>query len=157
MLFHGAGHLVPIQKPVAVRAFARALPPLPVTSSFIAYHPAFSKAWTFLREFVLGNNQTGLVTDANTPAVGGEDSQYAVNTLAEGPEVYQGSYTTTSTYHFPTETVARWDRYVQEGSTSSGSGSLAQNGANGKFSGSVILNALVSVMMSSLIAFVWLF
>jgi len=128
-LFHGAGHLVPIQKPVA--------------------------AWTFLREFILGNNKTGLVTNADTPAVGGEDPQYAVNTLAEGPEIYQGSYTTTSTYHFPTETVARWDRYVQGGSTS---GSLTQaGGANGKTLGSAILNALVSVVVSSLAAFVWLF
>lgn len=153
-MFHAAGHLVPAQKPAAVRVFVRALL---VASIFIAHHPAFLKASTFLREFVLGNNKTGLVTDVDTPAVGGEDPKYAVNTLAEGPEIYQGSYTTTSTYHFPTETVARWNRYVQEGSTSDNSGSLTQNGGvNGKAAGSVVLNALVSVVISSLVTFVWL-
>jgi len=127
------------------------------TSSSVAHHPAFLKAWTFLREFILGNNETGLVKNADTPAVGGEDPQYAVNTLAEGPEVYRGSYTTTSTYHFPTATVARWDRYVQQGLTSNTSGSLAQSGrASGKTAGSAILNVFVSVVMSSLVAFVWL-
>jgi len=127
--------------------------PQPRGVKFHCSSSRFFKASTFLREFVLGNNKTGLVTDADTPAVGGEDPQYAVNTLAEGPEIYQGSYTTTSTYHFPTETVARWNRYVQEGSTSDNSGSLAQNGGvNGKFS----VNALFSVVVSSLVTFVWL-
>lgn len=132
-LFHGSGHLVPAQKPVA--------------------------AWTFLREFILGNNTTGLVTDSNTPALGGEDPQYAVNTLAEGPEVYQGSYTTTSTYYFPSATVAVWDKYVQEGFTSNNSKSLAQAAANGvgsKTAGGVVLSALVSVIASSVFAFMWL-
>ena len=71
------------------------------------------------------------MTDANTPASGGEDPQYAVNTLAEGPEVYQGSYTTTSTYYFPTETVAKWDQYVQGGPVPTGSEALAQTGGAG--------------------------
>jgi len=133
-------------------------PFFPVMSAFIAHYSALSKAWTFLREFILGNNKTGLVTDANTPALGGEDPRYAVNTLAEGPEIYQGSYTTTSTYYFPTETVARWDRYVQGGSLSSNSKSSAQiDGANGRTNGGVILNVLVSVVASSFVAFVWLF
>ena len=127
-------------------------------SNFLAHSLTLSKAWTFLREFILGNNKTGLVVDANTPAVGGEDPQYAVNTLAEGPEIYLGSYTTTSTYSFPTETVARWDQYIQNNSTSKDSGSLTQTGgASGKIVGSVVLNVLVSGLMSSLIALVWLF
>ncbi|KAF9648225.1 hypothetical protein BDM02DRAFT_3187295 [Thelephora ganbajun] len=42
VLFHAAGHLVPALRPVA----------------------------TFLREFTLGNNETGLVTNVNTPALG---------------------------------------------------------------------------------------
>jgi len=124
--------------------------------TFIAHYPTFLQAWTFLREFILGNNPTGLVTDANTPAVGGEDPQYAVNTLAEGPEIYQGSYTTTSTYLFPTETVARWNEYVQQGS--SNSRTLAQNGGGSvKPTGGVVFNVLASVAVSSFVAFVWLF
>ena len=106
---------------------------------------------------MLGNNKTGLVTDANTPALGGEDPQYAANTLAEGPEVYQGSYTTTSTYHFPTETVARWDRYIQQGSVLADSKPQTQtDGASGKAASAVVLNVLVSVVASSVVAFAWL-
>ena len=104
---------------------------------------------------MLGNNKTGLVTDANTPALGGEDPQYAVNTLAERPEVYQGSYTTTSTYYFPSETVASWNRYVQNGSTSTGSFTKT-NGASGKNPSAVVLNVLISAVTSSVFAFVWL-
>lgn len=96
--------------------------------------------------------------DANTPALGGEDPRYAVNTLAEGPEIYQGSYTTTSTYYFPTETVARWNRYVQEVSPTRGPESSTQvDGASGRIARGVILNVLVSVAASSFIAFMWLF
>lgn len=118
---------------------------------------AIPKAWTFLREFVLGNNQTGLVTDASIPAVGGEDPQYAVNTLAEGPEVYRGSYTTTSTYYFPSATVARWDKYVQNSLTSNASRTFAQADGAGKTASGVVLNALFSALVSLVFAFVWLF
>ena len=106
---------------------------------------------------MLGNNKTGLVTDANTPAIGGEDPQYAVNTLAEGPEVYQGSYTTTSTYYFPTATVAKWDQYIKQTSTPADS-KLTQNGAaSGKTASAIIFNVLVSVAASSFVSFMWLF
>lgn len=126
-------------------------------SRTIAHYPTLSKAFTFLREFILGNNTTGLVTDANTPAMGGEVPKYAASTLAEGPEVYQGSYTTTSTYYYPKETLARWNQYTQNGSTSQHSGSLAQSdGVNGKLTDGIVLNAFVSVAVSSFIAFVWL-
>ena len=131
-------------------------------SSFVAHCPALSKAFTFLREFVLGNNSTGLVTDADTPATGGEFPEYAASTLAEGPEIYLGSYTTTSTYVYPKETLSSWDRYIQDGSRSNSSaknsGSLAQSsGASGRAAGGVVFNAFVSAAVSSFIAFVWLF
>ena len=106
----------------------------------------------------MGDNKTGLVTDANTPALGGEDVRYAVNTMAEGPEVYQGSYTTTSTYYFPTATVASWDQYIQGGSVSDDSKSFAQtDGASGRTASGIIFNVLVSVVASSVVAFMWLF
>ena len=106
---------------------------------------------------MLGNNQTGLVTDASIPAVGGEDPQYAVNTLAEGPEVYRGSYTTTSTYYFPSATVARWDKYVQNSLTSNASRTFAQADGAGKTASGVVLNALSSALVSLVFAFAWLF
>lgn len=96
------------------------------------------------------------MTDANTPASGGEVPEYAVNTLAEGPEVYQGSYTTTSTYYFPTETVASWDKYVQGSPVPTDPAALAQTGgARRTAAGSVVLNILVSAAASSFVAFLW--
>jgi len=82
-----------------------------------------------------------------------------VNTLAEGPEVYQGSYTTTSTYYFPTETVAKWDRYVQGPGepVPTGPRALAETGgASGRPASAVVLNVLGSVVVSSFVAFMWL-
>ena len=76
-LFHSAGHLVPAQKPVAVRVFVETLL-LPVMPTLIVRCPP--KVWTFFHEFILGNNKTGLVTNANTPAMGGEDPRYETNT-----------------------------------------------------------------------------
>jgi len=63
-------------------------PFFPAMSVFIAHYSTLSKTWTFLREFTLGNNKAGPVADANTPALGGEDPRYAVNTLAEGRVIY---------------------------------------------------------------------
>lgn len=85
-LFAGASHLVPASKPVA--------------------------AFTFFREFVLGNNQTGLVTTSSSGEVlviGGEDPKLAGDFLKESPEIYLGSWVTTSTYTFPSATIAQWD------------------------------------------------
>lgn len=150
--------MVPTLKPLAVRVFAG--PPSPAISSFVANYPALLQAWTFLREFVLGNNKTGLVTDASTPAIGGEVPEYTASTLAEGPEIYVGSYTTTSTYFYPKETISSWGRYVQNGSTSQKSGALAQSsGASREVANGVVLNAFVSVVVSvfSFVAFVRLF
>ena len=94
----------------------------------------------------------------NTPAIGGEDPQYAVNTLAEGPALYRGSYTTTSTYYYPKETIAKWDQYIKQASVPTNDPkSLAQTGAGGKTASAVVLNFLVPVMTSSFVAFVWLF
>lgn len=87
-LFAGAGHFVPNSRPVA--------------------------AFTFLREFVLGNNQTGLVTTSSSGEViviGGEDATLAGDILKEPPEIYLGSWVTTSTYTFPSATIAQWDNY----------------------------------------------
>jgi hypothetical protein len=132
--------------------------PLVLGVDFLAHFWLLLKAWTFLREFILGDNETGLVTDSDTLALGGEDPEYAGNTLAEGPEVYQGSYTTTSTYYFPSQTVASWDQFIQNPTSSKTSVSLSQSGgASGKIAGGVLLKVLGSVFASFWFACVWLF
>jgi len=88
VLFKGAGHLVPFSKPAT--------------------------AFTFFREFVLGCNETGLVTNSSgiVSVVGGESSSLAGNFLPGGAEIYYGSATTQYTYIFPTATVAAWDSFI---------------------------------------------
>ncbi|KAI6101368.1 Alpha/Beta hydrolase protein [Pisolithus sp. B1] len=72
-------------------------------------------ALTFIREFVFGNNQTGLVTDTNSgnvTVVGGEVSTLAGEIMTGQAGIYYGSATTASTYFFPSATVEAWDAYV---------------------------------------------
>ena len=69
-----------------------------------------------IRDFVLGNSTLGLVTSADTPAVGGEDPALALPYLSEPPVVYFGSYTTQSTYTFPAATVDAFYAYVTSSS-----------------------------------------
>jgi hypothetical protein len=69
------------------------------------------QAFTFLREFILGSNTTGLVTNASVPAIGGEDPKYNVSNIPAGPEIYLGSASTQSTYIAPSATIAAWDSF----------------------------------------------
>jgi hypothetical protein len=75
-------------------------------------HPlTFTQAYVLAREFVFGTNQTGLVTDARTPAIGGETANLtgtAHDVLIAAPGIYVGSGTTTSTVVAPSSTVAAW-------------------------------------------------
>jgi hypothetical protein len=73
------------------------------------------QAYTFLREFILGNNATGLVTNSsgNTVVVGGENSTLAGNVLPGPAEIYYGSGTTQFTYTFPSATVAAWNGFIR--------------------------------------------
>lgn len=86
VLFDGASHLVPQKIPAA--------------------------AFVFLREFVLGNNQTGLVTDASTPAVGGEVSSLGNGYLPGNSVVFGGSISTTTTFTYPAPTISAWNAFV---------------------------------------------
>ncbi|KAG6332041.1 hypothetical protein ID866_7052 [Astraeus odoratus] len=73
-------------------------------------------ALTFIREFVFGNNQTGLVVDMNgggTTVVGGEVSSLGNEILTGEAGIYYGSATTESTYFFPSATIAAWNAYVE--------------------------------------------
>ncbi|OSD08204.1 alpha/beta-hydrolase [Trametes coccinea BRFM310] len=88
VLIEGAGHYVPYTKP--------------------------RRAFILLREFILGNNQTGLVTmsDETVSVIGGESSSLAVDAIPGQLGIYEGSFSTTSTYTYPSATIAAWNRYI---------------------------------------------
>ncbi|KIY69108.1 alpha/beta-hydrolase [Cylindrobasidium torrendii FP15055 ss-10] len=83
-LLDGAGHLAPMDKPEA--------------------------ALTFFREFILGNNATGLVADDGV--VGGENATLARDYLRGSDEIFTGSGSTQGSYTFPTETRSAWDAFM---------------------------------------------
>ncbi|PSR71876.1 hypothetical protein PHLCEN_2v12220 [Hermanssonia centrifuga] len=71
-------------------------------------------ALVLLREFILGNNQTGLVADVkgHTTVIGGEDPQLANIILSGQSGIYYGSGTTQYTYTYPSATIAAWETFV---------------------------------------------
>lgn len=89
VLFYGAGHLVPQLSP--------------------------NSAFTFLREFVLGNNKQGLVVGSGDYAtvIGGENSTLAGENIPAADEIYYGSATTQSTYIAPSATRAAWKAFIR--------------------------------------------
>ncbi|KAG5635789.1 hypothetical protein H0H81_010132 [Sphagnurus paluster] len=97
VLFDGAGHLVPGDRP--------------------------QSAFTFLREFVLGNNQTGAVVKnakGQVVVVGGTNATLATDILPGSDEIYYGAGTKASTYVFPQATRAAWKSFIRtETATSS--------------------------------------
>ncbi|TFK46518.1 alpha/beta-hydrolase [Heliocybe sulcata] len=106
VLFEGTGHLVAAGKPAA--------------------------AYTFLREFVLGNNQTGFVDSSSGNVVGGEVSSLAGDYIPGGSAIYYGSGTTQSTYFAPSATIAAWEKFIQTAdpvTTSAGSSSSQKSAA----------------------------
>jgi len=86
VLFVGASHLVPQKKPAA--------------------------AYVFLREFVLGSNQTGLVVNSSSTVsvVGGEVSSLAGEFIPGGAVTY-GNPSSPSTLTFPSATIAAWNSF----------------------------------------------
>ncbi|KAG0699895.1 alpha beta-hydrolase [Suillus ampliporus] len=69
----------------------------------------------FIREFVFGSNQTGLVANTSSGTVtvmGGEVSSLANEIMTGQAAIYYGSATTESTYYFPTATVEAWNAYI---------------------------------------------
>ncbi|KAF5383799.1 hypothetical protein D9615_003548 [Tricholomella constricta] len=89
VLFNGAGHLVPGDRP--------------------------ESAFTFLREFVLGKNQTGLVKTTSKGevfVVGGTNATLAQDILPGSDEIYYGQGAKVSTYVFPSATRAAWTSFI---------------------------------------------
>ena len=67
-----------------------------------------------VREFILGNNQTGLVTNSSghVSVVGGEVSSLAGDVISGQLGIYAGSFSTQSTYTYPSATIAAWNSYI---------------------------------------------
>ncbi|KAF5358649.1 hypothetical protein D9758_007744 [Tetrapyrgos nigripes] len=86
--FPNAGHLVPRTQPEA--------------------------ALVFLREFILGNNKTGLVEDSGN-VVGGEVASLSADIFPGINSIFYGTgpqATTTGTLTFPSETWASWSSFL---------------------------------------------
>jgi carboxypeptidase D len=108
VLFLNSGHLVPSDAPLSVSFF---LPPLHQSRREFNF-PLF-QAYTFLREFVLGNNKTGLVTKILNQVVvlGGELA--SLTGVIPGPDpIYYGNGATQSTYVFPQATRTAWNAFL---------------------------------------------
>lgn len=73
------------------------------------------QAFVFLREFVLGNNRTGLVTafKGHTSVIGGEDKNFG-GVLTGQSAIYYGSGTTQYTYTYSPETIGAWETFIAE-------------------------------------------
>ncbi|KAH0834746.1 Alpha/Beta hydrolase protein [Lanmaoa asiatica] len=74
-----------------------------------------SSALTLVREFIFGNNQTGLVTNTSSGTVsviGGEVSSLGGEIMTGQAAIYYGKATTASSYFFPSATVEAWNAYI---------------------------------------------
>lgn len=134
VLVKGAGHLVPQQQPERVRVgspFLSLLAPLPSLSlsptspirSISPISPSSStrkltvpapQAFVLLREFILGANTTGLVTNTSgtVAVVGGENATLAGAYLRGQDAVFVGSGTTQGSTVYPSATIAAWDGFI---------------------------------------------
>ena len=71
-----------------------------------------TQAFVFLREFVLGDNTTGLVTSSGV--IGGENSTMLHGDVLLGQDViFYGSGTTVSSMIAPTASMSAWLQFLQ--------------------------------------------
>ena len=103
VLFKGAGHEVPEYQPQNVSKLSDYTKNHRITDAV--------QAATFLREFVLGSNQTGLLLP-NSTTVGGEDPELAGDILPGTDVVFYGSGTTASSSIAPSASVAAWASFL---------------------------------------------
>ncbi|KAE9404117.1 alpha/beta-hydrolase [Gymnopus androsaceus JB14] len=85
-LFQNAGHFVPRSVPEA--------------------------AFVFLREFILGSNQTGFIDGTHVVPVGGEDPVLAEDVMPGTTVIFYGHGTTASSLVVPSETLASWSSFL---------------------------------------------
>ena len=108
VLVQGAGHLVPYNSPERVRIPCSCS----CTPAITNVGRASSQGFVLAREFIFGSNTTGLVTDSSVAAVGGEDPALAVDALRGQDGIYLGSISTTSTFVYPSATIAAWNSFI---------------------------------------------
>lgn len=73
------------------------------------------QAYVLLREFILGDNTTGLVVDndvGGTSVVGGENTSLAASALTGQSAIFIGSGMTESSYVYPSATIASWESFI---------------------------------------------
>lgn len=92
------------------------------------------QAFTLAREFIFGNNQTGLVTNTSSggvTVVGGEVSTLGNEIMTGEAAIYYGQATTASSYFFPSATVEAWNAFIASATPTSGAivsvGSMSSN------------------------------
>ncbi|KAF5315989.1 hypothetical protein D9758_018113 [Tetrapyrgos nigripes] len=120
VLVKGAGHLVPAKVP------ARAL--------------------VFVREFLFGDNTTGLVT-SSASVIGGEDPELAGDYLPGADEIFYGPGTTVSSFVFPEATRAAWSEFIQAEATGAvGTGDRVSDNAAVSMSSRLGLGPLSAAM-----------
>lgn len=74
------------------------------------------QAYTFLREFVLGNNQTGLVVSSGGTAsvVGGENPTLQQTVIPGQLAINYGATTTQGSTVWPSATIAAFESHVEQ-------------------------------------------
>jgi carboxypeptidase D len=74
------------------------------------------QAYTFVRDFLLGNNQTGLVQNFNgtISVVGGENPTLEQAAIPGQRGIYYGSSITQGTTEWPTATVQQFATYINQ-------------------------------------------
>lgn len=110
------------------------------------------------REFILGNNQTGLLDNSRNVAVGGEDPSILIgpnNILPGETSILFGSGTRTSFYAAPSATVASWNSFfatvaAAADSTSTGSSSTTGTGDTTTSAGIEVVAKSLWVAVASL-------
>lgn len=70
------------------------------------------QAATFLREFILGSNTTGLLRPNSTTVIGGEDPQLAGDIIPGNSAIFYGSVTTESSAVAPSASFASWASFL---------------------------------------------
>jgi len=80
---------------------------------------------TLVRDFIFGNNETGLVTKSSSggvSVVGGEVSSLGGEIMTGEAAIYYGHGTTASSYFFPSATVSAWNAYIATATATATSG-----------------------------------
>lgn len=116
VLFEGAGHLIGQQQPgpVCIRYIV----------NFAVDSSCFQQLLVFLREFILGRNQTGLVIGTSS-AIGGENSTLSNDVLPGGNLIYFGSASTAGTTTIPVATQQTWAYFIATATATATSSSVA--------------------------------